>query len=384
MSNLSNVLIKALISLFALAMLLLVWQQNADKPRILIVHSYNTDLSWVRAIDEGIDEQLQSQLPGAQIRRHYMDLKNHNGCSFQRRASHDVTRAISDWQPDYLLIVDDIAQQLVGAHYLAYADGKFPETSLAQQLFTSNCPEQDTAFYQQTYLRDAAQLPEIVFAGVNSSVAPYGYFEALNTQGIYEHKNFKALAETLSDLQQSCGGQDAVALQPLNDSSATALREKSIYGDFDWQPLTLLEPITAADFEQWQKTVAQANEQAAMILVANYQQVRSAPGSESFISPAELIAWTEQHARYPVLGAGTDYVSDGGMISVAIAGKEQGQTLAQLVKFPPQRASLNDAQVLRAQQFLVSLSAAKVQQRCGERLPGIYSAFAKQTGLYLP
>ncbi len=378
-----NWLVKILIALFAAAMIVLVWKHNADKPRIFIVHSYNTDLSWVKSIDEGLDLQLRDSHPSAQVRRHYMDLKNHNGCNFRRRSAHDVLFAIKEWQPDYLLLVDDLAQQLVGAHYLDYSSNRYPEESLAQELFRRDCPDQDANFYQETYVTDPSQLPDIIFAGVNYSVAPYGYFDAVNVQGIYEHKNFKALADTLEDLQESCGGAEAIAIQPLNDFSQTARRESDNYKSFDWAPLSSLEPVTASSFQQWKDTVEHANENGAMILVANYQQVPEEEGSERNVSAQTIVAWTEKNARFPVLGAGTDYVTDGGMITVAIAGLEQGKTLARLVQFPPVRKRLVDENVLRAEQFLVGLAARKIKQRCGDQLPSIYSAYAKETGLYL-
>lgn len=377
-----NISIRLIIVFMISAMIWLIWDHNQKQPRVFVIHSYNTDLNWVNSIDEGIDQKLKEILPSAKVRHHYMDLQNHNGCNFRRRSTRDVLYGISDWKPDYLLLVDDLAQELVGAHYLAYKDGLFPDKSLAEQLFAKRCPEQDLEFYQSTYVTDAQQLPEIVFAGVNYSVEPYGYFRAMNTQGIYEHKNFTALVETLKDLSQYCGEQRAVGVLPLNDYSATARREKVSFQRFNWYPLELLEPATVRSFDEWKAQVELANQKKAMLVIANYQQVPEKPGSKQYVAPARLIQWTTENARYPVLGAGTNFVDDGGMITVAIAGLEQGKTLVELMKFPAQRKLLEDKDVRRAEQFLVGLAARKLKQYCSNQMPKIYQAYAKQTGLY--
>ncbi|WP_394183575.1 hypothetical protein [Marinomonas posidonica] len=361
----------------------LVWQHKKNEPRVYVIHSYNTDLSWVNSIDEGILNKLKSDFPSTQVRFHYMDLKNHNGCNFRRRATRDVLYGINDWKPNYILLVDDLAQQLIGAHYLAYEDKRFPEQSLAEQLFSQDCPDQNIDFYQQTYLKDWDALPQIIFAGVNYSVKPYGYFEAVNTQGIYEHKNFVSLSETLLDLSLYCGDERATAVLPLNDNSPTAQRELAGYRQFSWFPLQLIEPATVDTFAQWKQQVEQANENKAMLLIANYQQVKTQARSNQFVPAKQLIHWTIAHAKYPVLGAGTNFVDDGGMMTVAIAGQEQGKELVNLMKFDRQELALVDSSVKRAEQFLVGLAARKTKQFCNNRLPAIYQAYAKETGLYL-
>ncbi|WCN09838.1 hypothetical protein [Marinomonas mediterranea] len=360
----------------------LVWQHKQDEPRVFVIHSYNTDLSWVNSIDEGILAQLNSELPSAQVRFHYMDLKNHNGCNFRRRSTRDVLYGIMDWKPDYLLLVDDLAQELIGAHYLAYENKVFPEKSLAERLFAQDCPEQDLDFYEQTYAQSWDSLPQIVFAGVNYSVEPYGYFNAVNTQGIYEHKNFVALSETLLDLSRYCGDERATAVLPLNDNSPTARRELTSYRQFNWFPLELMEPTAVSTLAEWKQQVALANENRAMLLIANYQQVETEKGSKQFVPADQLIHWTVSHAHFPVLGAGTNFVDDGGMMTVAIAGLEQGKELVNLMKRPRQERTLVDSAVKRADQFLVGLAARKAKQSCDNRLPKIYQAYAKETGLY--
>ncbi|BFM48706.1 hypothetical protein [Marinomonas sp. THO17] len=377
-----NNAIKLTILFILVITVVLVVQHKRNEPRVYVIHSYNTDLSWVNSIDEGILSKLKSDLPSAQVRFHYMDLINHNGCNFRRRSTRDVLYGINDWKPDYILLVDDLAQQLIGAHYLAYEDKHFPKQSLAEQLFLQDCPGQNVDFYQQTYQKDWDALPQIVFAGVNYSVEPYGYFEAVNTQGIYEHKNFLSLSETLLDLSRYCGDERAIAVLPLNDNSTTAQREVVGFRQYSWFPLQLIEPATVDTFDQWKQQVEIANANQAMLLIANYQQVKTQAGSNQFVPANQLVNWTMANAKYPVLGAGTNFVDDGGMITVAIAGQEQGKELVNLMKLGRQEVALVDSGVKRAEQFLVGLAARKVKQFCNNRLPAIYQAYAKETGLY--
>ncbi len=360
----------------------LVWDNNKNKPRIFVVHSYNTNFSWVNSIDEGINQKLKEILPSAQIRHHYMDLKRHSGCNFRRRSTRDVLFGINDWNPEYLLLVDDLAQELIGSHYLAYQDGQFPDKSLAEESFEKRCPNQDMDFYHQTYIKDVNQLPNIVFAGVNHTVEPYGYFKAINTQGVYEHKNFSVLVETLTDLNQFCGNKKATAILPLNDNSTTAKRELVSYRNYDWSPLKLIEPTSVSSFDEWKAKVAEANAKNAMLIIANYQQVPMHKDSHQYVPSKKLLQWTTENAQYPVLGAGNDFVNDGGMITVAVAGREQGNTLVELMQFPPQRKPLQDQDVRRAKGFLVGLATRKLKQYCGNSMPQIYKTYVQETDLY--
>ena len=136
---------------FVALLCVLVYVHKAHKPRILIVHSYLDDYSWVQEINTGLKRFFDGR-EDVTLRYHYMDLKNHTGEGFQRTSAEIARRTIERWQPNILIIFDDIAQKLVGMHYLDDPD------------------------------------IGIVYGGVNGDEEDYGYDRASNVTGILERK----------------------------------------------------------------------------------------------------------------------------------------------------------------------------------------------------
>ena len=99
-----------------------VLRQSATR-KVLVIHSYNTDLPWVGDVDQGITRALAGAATGMQVRRHYMNLLNHPDCHSFHLAAEDARLAIDDWKPDAVVLVDDLAQALVGFPNLRWNDG---------------------------------------------------------------------------------------------------------------------------------------------------------------------------------------------------------------------------------------------------------------------
>ena len=60
----------------------MAWLYFADEPaRVLVVHSYDTDLAWVNDVDHGIDRALQQSGLRVQLRRLHLNLLNHPDCA---------------------------------------------------------------------------------------------------------------------------------------------------------------------------------------------------------------------------------------------------------------------------------------------------------------
>lgn len=360
-----------------------VWQQQRGALRVLVVHSYNTDLPWVGDVDQGLARAAAAAPRPVQLRQHYMNLLNRPDCHHYRLAAEDARLAVEDWQPDVVVLVDDLAQALVGFPLLVL-DAAAPVAALREgivrQLAERRCPGQDAAFFglERRAVRPAGGPPlPLVFAGVNGDVERYGYGHARHVTGIFEHKNVAALAETLDTVAASAL-QPPRAVQVLNDASPTALSENPRWaaphgGRLPWRP-----PRNAATWAEWQDAVLRANDEGSMLLIANYQDLRDERGQ--LVPPSRVVAWTERHALHPPVGANTNFVTDGGAITLAVSGTEQGQVAMTLAlqaaaggAMPPPRT---------AQQLLVGLNPALVRQR-GLKLPAVYEAFAREIGRFV-
>ncbi len=375
--------------------LYLVITHNNERTRVYLIHSYNTDLSWVKEIDSAFQRTMGAS--SVDVRTHYMDLRNHPSCNFYRTRAKDVELALQSWKPDIIVLVDDLAQQLVGANYLR-ADTKNNKTlkkdlylNLSKKL-ASLCPDthkNEVAFFGLGSKITTTWHPKIVFAGVNGGVEDYGYNQADNVKGIFENKNYEAIVETLTELKDASIYKDLPPkLVILNENSATVRAETEAYFNQDtFAPFELLANFLVPNLEAWKAAVDYANAENAIILTANYSNIKNGLHKE----PAEsLIRWTVDNAEGPVLGAGTDFVKHGGMITLAIAGSEQGRVAATLanewIQTLATQTNNNLAQnntvdinnYRRAKQYIIGLDYRLAKFK-DIKLPLIYEAFSRET-----
>jgi hypothetical protein len=380
----ANLWLRGLQAVLMVLVLLLVGHQvvlhQQATRKVLVIHSYNTDLTWVGDVDQGITRALAGQPRRVQVRRHYMNLLNRPDCNHFHLAAQDARLAIEDWQPDAVVLVDDLAQALVGFPGLRWQPGApvdLVRQGIVSQLTDQRCPGQTAAYFGLDQPVSPSRQRPIFFAGVNGNVQRYGYHLASQVTGIFEHKNYAALAETLNTLNAG-SPQPAVAVQLLNDASPSALAENELYAAADWGALHWLPPRNVQTFDQWQAVVREAAAAQALLLIANYQNLRDARGR--LVPADEVVGWTERHSRHPALGAGTNFVADGGLMTLTVSGTEQGQVVMQMVlqhldtgEMPPMRT---------ARQFLVGMNPALVRKR-QLRLPAVYEAFAREVGRFM-
>lgn len=362
-----------------LIMTFVIIAHKQGRSQVLMVHSYNTDLEWVKQIDRGIARYWENNRSSVVVRRHYMDLKNHKDCNFYRKAANDVKLVIDEWQPNVVILADDLAQALVGSTYLNFNreinQSEFYD-QIASNLASGLCPDKDKDFFFLKH-SEAAKKVTLVFAGVNGDVTDYGYRMADNVTGIFENKNYNAIWETIRDLNASLAeDQRFTSIQLLSDASATAKSEQSLYEQFDWAPFEWQPPIMANNLEEWEAAVSLANQNKSLLLVANYLQI---PGSKS---PNHLIEWTENNATYPILGAATAFVEHGGMLSIAITGQEQGEVAAELAAQAISGQAISELPYRRAKQFIIGMNNGLVQKR-NLKLPLTYEAFSRESNNFV-
>lgn len=337
------------VTLVIVAGFILVHKSN--KPRVLIVHSYHTDYPWVEQINEGIRRTLGNR-QDVSLRYHYMDLKNHTDSDFKRTAASTVYRTIAKWEPDVLIISDDVGQQLVGKHYI-------------------NSPDMG-----------------IVFCGVNGEVDAYGYDGALNVTGILERKPLEAIRETLMMVAQARGFSPGRIGWPdprvvfVCDGSESVTAELPGLASYDWAPLSWLPPIRANNFEEWKAAIKEANLIADLILVSDYRQFLLPSGEKESVDPTEIMAWTEANSEIPVLGMSLVNVTDGGMMAVFTSGYEQGEVAGSMALAIASGEDPGDYEVQRTRQFLISVRRSTMAKR-DLPIPSIYESFARATENYV-
>lgn len=319
---------------------------NLSKPRIVILHSYHPDYAWTRDVNIGI-QRVAANWSHYQVQWHYMDTKKHHDQRWQQQASLLARRVIDTTEPDVLIIIDDLAQQLVGKHYV-------------------NHPH-----------------IELVFAGVNGSVKAYGYLEADNVTGIFERKQLRAIQETLLALEHS---REQPRHKPrvlyLIDNSPSLQQGLPYFQRFNWQGLDYLGALQVDHFAQWQAIVSQAQRYADYLLVANYRKLSRSATDTSTPPAHEVMQWTEAHSPIPVIGVNLFNTEEGAMLSIGVSPYEQGETVARLAEeIISQHRSAGDIPMQDNKHYVVALNQAALQRR-GIVMPSIYEAFGRATANY--
>ena len=111
----------ALIFVFLLALGITVLVFNNAKPRLLILHSYDTGYTWTRDVDVGIRRVLKEKNDYS-VRWFYMDTKRHPWKEFKVNAGKAATKVVDSWRPTVVIAVDDDAQEFAMKHFVNHPD----------------------------------------------------------------------------------------------------------------------------------------------------------------------------------------------------------------------------------------------------------------------
>ena len=319
---------------------------NINKPRIMILHSYHPDYAWTRDVNIGI-RRIADDWGRYSVIWHYMDTKKHRDQHWQKQASLLARRAVETTEPDVLIIIDDLGQKLVGKHYV-------------------NHPSIN-----------------IVFAGVNGSVAPYGYEGAKNVTGIFERKQLKAIKETLLTLeQQRTEPREHPRVGYLIDKSTSLKQGLPYFNAFDWGPLDFQGAITADSFEQWKQEIKNICKTADYLLIANYRKLVTSVNNSKTPLPKEVMSWTERHSPIPVIGVNVFNTEEGAMISVGVSPYEQGETAAKIAeRIIEEKIAAGTIPMIKNKQYVVALNETALEKR-HIVMPSIYEAFGRATENY--
>lgn len=337
----------AMVGLFmASAMLLFAWH-NLTKPSILVLHSYDRDYAWSRDISVGLNRILKDGYR-YRLRWHYMDTKRHPFEDYKRSAGIAARNVIEAANPDVVIAIDDDAQQ-----------------------------------YAARYFRDNPRI-KIVFAGVNGTTGDYGYDVAHNVTGILERLPLFAMREALGSSASLKETGQPIRLAFLGDQSETVDGDAKQLRHFDWSPLQLTAIRQVDTWPQWQANVLELAASNDVLLVSGYRRLRRSATDANLVPPREVVAWTETHAKLPVISFNYFYMEDGGMLAIGASPYEQGEVAAALaLDLALKRKVASALPITSTNQFVVSMNGSKMKAK-HFILPRVYEAAARTGNLYLP
>lgn len=338
--------------IFLITVISTVVLSNLYKPRVMILHSYSPDYSWTKGVNVGL-RRVTEKWANYAVVWHYMDTKKRNDKDWLRRAGVVARQAIEKWEPDVLIAVDNLAQDLAAKYYV-------------------NDPHMS-----------------IVFAGINGSIEPYGYRRANNVTGILELRPLDGLRQTILSLedfrrkrQASYDKERAIRILYVIDSSNSVLGDKDYVDHFDWRPLEYVGSFVAKDWRAWKEVVLSSAARTDYIFVTNYRQLSRSGRDPRFVPANEVMTWTEEHSPVPVIGLQVFNVEDGAMLAVGQSPYEQGEVAARMAEdILKNRAKAKDIPIVPNKHYIVAIRRSAMERRKME-LPEIYESFARATDTY--
>jgi hypothetical protein len=316
------------------------------KPRVLILHSYGTDYSWVTEVSEGINRVLAGK--PYSVRWHYMDTKRHPDDGFKERAGQAARDVIEQWQPNVIVTVADNAQALVGRYYAN--DPRFA----------------------------------VVYSGMFATPAEYGYDKAANVTGILERWPLDVIRQGIAQIFVN-GGSDRrgpLRIRHIGDASETVSFLAGQIHDFDWGPDLEVVTAQAKTFADWQQQITIAGADADIVLFSLYHTLLREGKENEVVPPGEVMRWTQQHLRKPNVAGWGFSVEEGAMMAIGVSALEQGEEAARMVvRIIDDGRKPREIPATSSRQFLIYLRERELE-KYHVKVPRIFEAFARATNNY--
>ncbi|KPA15241.1 sugar ABC transporter ATPase [Candidatus Magnetomorum sp. HK-1] len=327
---------KSFLYIFIIAFIAFIAFVTSSRNRILVIHSYHPEYQWTKEINDQINRLLPSS--DIDLSYHYMDTKRNPDKEFKEKAGEEARRVISEWNPDFIIPVDDNAQEYVAKYYVGRAR------------------------------------PIIIFTGVNASAERYGYVGAKNATGILERTPVNSIIEVM----QHCF-PNAKKFIHLSDSSITSELIHNEYHHKDWSPLVCTKALMIDTFEEWKKEVLAAEGKADFFLYTHYHTIKRSKESNEIVPPKEVIQWSIKNTKIPGIGNWGFFVKDGGMMSIAVSAQEQADIPCDYIKKYLKGTPLSSLPVMTTKKYSVYLNRHRIRQ-AGVKLPMVYTLLAEISG----
>ncbi|MBF0558617.1 MAG: hypothetical protein HQL08_07530 [Nitrospirae bacterium] len=333
------------IAIFSLQVALMLLWFNISKPRLLILHSYHEEYSWVRDINVGLNRVLKNKSYFS-IRWHYLDTKRHPWPEYKNSVGILARRMIDEWQPKVIIAMDDDAQEYVTKYYI-----NKPGVS-------------------------------IVFGGVNNEIEDYGFDKANNVTGILERLPLDAVKEGLMTFSSGKTGGSPIRVFFIGDTSETVEGDYKWVKTFKWDPLRFAGAKLVDTLDEWKTTIKQASQSSDYILTSNYRRIYRNKGGKDLVPPKELLDETVSMSKTPVIGTNAFFAEDGGMLAIATSPLEQGEVAAKMaVDIIDNHRTAKHIPIVQTSQAVISINESRMKA-FGFKVPMVYESCARAANYF--
>jgi hypothetical protein len=321
---------------FLAAFVILLGFFNATKPRILVMHSAAPDSAWARQMDRGMREALQGNRRPLSVEWYYLGVDSPTAARGTGEARTGARRAVSRFDPDVLIAVDDEANCLVAREYIG------------------------------------RKAPRILYVALNRPPDEFGYAGAANVSGIAERLPLAAIRDAVLDLFP--GERPEIAVLGVDNETGRA--EMDQVKKFSWDPLPVVDASLVSSADSWREAVRRSG--ADVLLVLGTHDLAGEDGA--VVTAAEINRWTEDNALALPIGTQVNFVEDGGGLSFSPPPDDSGALAIRLaLDWLDDRDTPDAPEAVVSDHFEVSVRRSRLAKR-GVALPPIYLEAARENG----
>jgi ABC-type uncharacterized transport system substrate-binding protein len=310
--------------LFGLAVLawLLPGTVHATEHRVLVVHSYHPEYSWVARMNAGI----AAVFDGTAIKTEtvYLDAKRSPSPAQVAKAARKAWERVKEFNPDVVLACDDAAQY----HFVV------------------------------PYLRGKSA-PQVIFCGVNDDPVKYGY-PAANVSGVLERMHFRQSFALLKSISPSV---QKVAYISDESDTGRAIASQMMKDMYKAPYCVEVGPVELVrTFAQWKRAVLENKDFVDAFALPVYQVLLNEETGK-VATPGEVMDWTLEACGKPTVGFANFAEEDGIMCGVLESGYEQGFEGAKMVRVVlDQRVPAGKLPVLSTMQGFVMVNLKRAER----------------------
>jgi len=281
---------RVLFGLAALALLLPGTPYAAER-RVLVVHSYHPEYSWVSRMNAGIEAVFNDT--SLRTETFYLDAKRNPSPAQLTKAAQRAWELVKQFKPDVVLACDDAAQR----------------------------------YFVVPYLRGRSS-PQVIFCGVNDDPAKYGYPSA-NVSGVLERMHYR---QSFALLKSILPAVQKVAYVSDDSDTGRAIASEMMKDMFRAPYCVEVGPVELVrTFAQWKQAVLENKDYADAFALPVYQVLLNEETGK-VATPGEVMEWTLAACGKPTVGFANFAEEDGIMCGVLESGYEQGFEGARMVR----------------------------------------------------
>ena len=279
-----SLILNVLKGLVFASLLGLLFLYNINRPRIMVVHSYDPTMDIVKDFDKGTKKILEQEIEPL-IQNYYMNMVNKNTIKQKINAGNEAKAAIDRFKPRILIAVGDEAQEFAAKFYVG------------------------------------RKKTRVIFAGVKGDVKKFGYDPGKNVGGIAEVPQIQELNTLISNMFP---GKKNIRLAHLGDASTIVNLTEQILIKYAWKNVKFENSVRVDDATSFKKAAILLNKCSDILLISSYKGLKSDFNAENEIISDEVMKWIVENTSIPIISTQGYAVEEGAGAAIVSSTYEQG------------------------------------------------------------